>query len=109
MSCHVVAVQPVFGSNPDEAVPALDDVENHTLREAICCGEQLIVGGGLGVQLKCAHQKQKDKYFFQTFKAPKWVQFYCFLGKQHYRQFQKRCALFLIAFIHLSIDRFDNF
>ncbi len=66
MSCHVVAVQPVLGSDPDEAVPALQDIEHHALREAIRCGEQLIVGGGLGVQLEVAQEHQQYEYLFQT-------------------------------------------
>ena len=62
----VVAVQPVLGSNPDEAIPALQDVEHHALRKAIRCGEQLIVGGGLGVQWTTAKEQQQDQCLFQT-------------------------------------------
>ena len=55
----VVSVQPVLGGYPDEApessgraVPALQDVENHALREAVVDGEH--GDGGLRLRGKAA-------------------------------------------------------
>ena len=52
----VIAVKAVLGGYPNEAVPALDDVENHALGETLSGGEQLIVWIGLAVQFINAQQ-----------------------------------------------------
>ncbi|HNE29658.1 MAG TPA: hypothetical protein PLW66_10840 [Saprospiraceae bacterium] len=55
----VVAVQPVLGGYPDETVPALEDVENQSLREPVVDSEQGDVGRGL--RGKAAGEKQQKK------------------------------------------------